>query len=51
MIELESPFTAEHENQINKRGNKLIAQLAAWEYDNWPTRYIEVKTKKNIVES
>lgn len=41
MSELESPFTPEQEDHINKRGDELIAEWAAWENDNWPTRYIE----------
>lgn len=37
MNEFESPMTPEQERDINKRGDELIAEWAAWERDNWPS--------------
>ena len=41
MNEFESPMTPEQQRDINVRGDELIAEWAAWERDNWPSRFIE----------
>lgn len=41
MNEFESPMTPEQAHDINKRGDELIAEWAAWENHNWPSRFIE----------
>lgn len=41
MNEFESPMTPEQEHNINQRGDELIAEWAAWENDNWQSRFIE----------